>query len=85
MVERDCKHTEKEVKDVAQLAAWVNVVPGKCDIFIEATLILENCKKYKEVHGKFPGKRDCALGRKLQNLKQIVAKNMEWEMEDWTT
>ena len=55
MVEGDCKHTEKEVKDVAQLAAWVDVVPGNREnIFIEATLILENCKHYKEVQWQVP-------------------------------
>ena len=29
------------------------------DIIIETTLVLENCKNYKEVHGMFPGQRDC--------------------------
>ena len=43
------------------------------DIIIEATLVLENCKNYKEVHGMFPGQRDCDRGRKLWNLKQTAA------------
>lgn len=29
------------------------------DIIIETTLVLENCKNYKEVHVMFPGQRDC--------------------------
>ena len=49
VAEQEEKCEEKEAKEVAQLAACK-------DIIIEATLILENFKNYKEVHGMFPGR-----------------------------
>jgi hypothetical protein len=49
------KHNEKEAKEVAQRAAKVDECEEK---IIEATLILENCKNYKEVNGMFPGQKD---------------------------